>query len=80
MKVEHIGSNQTVISGYSYQVLFSYNTPVVIHDIKEGLYLRTERKYTVTTRKHIGSFLSKIPDSRIKRIPQEAIEHLVNLM
>ena len=54
MTVNNIGSNMTQIDGTS--VLFSYFMPVAAFIVGEGL-IRTDKKWSVTTSKHINKWL-----------------------
>jgi hypothetical protein len=57
MKLKVIGSNQTVVSyPDGVDVLFSYNTPVAVFVPGSG-YLRSSTKYSVTTSKHVNSWV-----------------------
>lgn len=80
MQIDRLGANETVIYHSLYTVLYSYDTPVVLYDVKEGLYLKTETFHSVTTSKHINKYLRGIPEGRVKLVPQGAINNLVNLM
>jgi len=55
MKIKSIGSNQTVLTKGSVQVLFSYETPVAVFVESRG-YFRTDKKHSVTTSKHINKW------------------------
>ena len=58
MKLNPIASNMTELelpSGVT--VLFSYKTPVAAQDV-DGFYWRTERKWSVTTSRHINKWLA----------------------
>jgi hypothetical protein len=57
MKLENLGSNKTVIYANDKTVFFSYNTPVAA--IVDGIEYKTSKKWSVTTSKHINSFVSK---------------------
>ena len=56
MKLSQIGSNQTEITtAKGNRVLYSYETPVAAWT-EQGAF-RTSTKYSVTTSKHINSYL-----------------------
>jgi len=57
MKLDILGSNKTAIHSNNKTVFFSYNTPVAA--IIDGQEYRTSHKFSVTTSKHINSFVSK---------------------
>ena len=59
MKLNPVAQNQTEVelpSGVT--VFFSYKTPVAAHIPGEGYY-RTDKRWSVTTSRHIGQFLSR---------------------
>jgi hypothetical protein len=57
MQITPIASNMTELELSNYvRILFSYKTPVAVYDGK-GNYYRTEKKWSVTTSKHINKWL-----------------------
>jgi len=59
MKLNQIGSNQTVVElNNNTSVLFSYKTPVAANI--DGKWYRTEHKFSVTTSRHINTWLDGI--------------------
>ena len=56
MRVIPNGSNQTIIEGKGCRVLYSYETPVAL-EAPNGKYYRTDKKWSVTTSKHINKFI-----------------------
>ena len=56
MKVKSIGSNQTEVSANGCRVLYSYETPVALQ-APSGKYYKTDRKWSVTTSKHINRWV-----------------------
>ena len=60
MKVKSIGSNQTEVSANGCRVLYSYETPVAL-EAPSGKYYKTDRKWSVTTSKHINRFVGGSP-------------------
>ncbi len=60
MKLNPIAANQTEleISDGCVTVLFSYKTPVAAHVAGEGFY-KTDKRWSVTTSKHIGQFIAR---------------------
>lgn len=56
MKITNLGSNKTVLDLGDKKVYFSYNTPIVA-SIDGELYA-TNKKYSVTTSKHMTQFLN----------------------
>lgn len=72
MKLTSLGSNQTQLElSNGTRVLFSYETPVAA--VIDGVMYRTEKKWSVTTSKHITQFGAKTAETR----PQEFFDNLV---
>ena len=75
MKVNSIGSNQTVITSSldrsTVEVLYSYETPVAVRG--PTMNYKTERKWSVTTSKHINKFLPQ-DQSRVEIVPQDDLD------
>ena len=60
MKINNVGSNMTELATNSGAViLFSYSTPVAAM-LPSGQYIRTEKKYSVTTTRHINKWLQGV--------------------
>jgi hypothetical protein len=55
MKIRNIGSNQTEVNISNGVVLVSYETPVAA--IIDGVRYRTQKKWSVTTSRHINQWL-----------------------
>ena len=77
MRIKNIGSNQTVVvsklpNGRTLEVLFSYETPVAVR--RPTVDYKTERKWSVTTSKHINKFLPQC-QSRVQIVPQEDLDN-----
>jgi hypothetical protein len=51
-----LGANRTQVDINGNVVFFSYNTPVAAN-LREGGFVRTDTKYSVTTSKHITQWL-----------------------
>ena len=60
MKVKSIGSNQTEVTSNGCRVLYSYETPVALQG-PSGKYYKTDRKWSVTTSRHINKWV--VPNS-----------------
>jgi len=56
MKLQNMGSNKTKLIKDNWEIFFSYNTPVVATDC-QGRWFVTDKKWSVTTSKHINQFL-----------------------
>jgi hypothetical protein len=84
MKINHIGSNMTELKldGPDHiTILFSYNTPVAAfglspawHEAHGAGYIRTEKKWSVTTSKHINKWLDGV---NAAKVPQSTLDSLV---
>lgn len=73
MKLNPIGSNRTVLSlDNGTEVFFSYKTPVAAFVPGKG-YVRTDRKWSVTTSKHINAWLNGPAET----VPQAYLDSLV---
>ena len=60
MKINNVGSNMTELSTNSGAViLFSYSTPVAAL-LPSGQYVRTEKKYSATTTRHVNKWLQGV--------------------
>ena len=70
-----LGANKTVLYSRTFQeslrVFYSYDTPVVIESIRDGQWFKTDTKHSVTTSKHINSFIPKgTHTDKITTVPQ----------
>jgi hypothetical protein len=74
MKLKTIGSNQTEVIINGNTILFSYNTPVAAC-LAEGGFIRTSKKWSVTTSKHIVAWLNK---ANAKEVEQSVLDNLAN--
>ena len=74
LKLTILGSNQTEVSLDNKRVLFSYNTPVAAWVSGIG-YIRTDKKFSVTTSKHITLWLA---GNTARTVPQSEIEALLS--
>jgi len=73
MKINPLGANKTVLTlADGTEVLFSYGTPVAAFVPGQG-WLRTERRWSVTTSKHITQWLPGKAEER----PQAFFDNLV---
>jgi len=59
MKVKNYGSNQTIVEDNGCSVLYSYETPVALIVMPGNRAYKTDRKWSVTTSKHINQWLRK---------------------
>ena len=60
MKINNVGSNMTeLVTNSGAVILFSYSTPVAAL-LPSGQYIRTEKKYSVTTTRHINKWLQGV--------------------
>lgn len=72
MSINPVGSNQTELSTESATVLFSYKTPVAAN--VGGKFYRTEKRWSVTTSKHINQWLD---GAAAETKPQEYFDNLI---
>jgi hypothetical protein len=76
MKLRQIASNQTELSlPCGSVVFFSYETPVAAM-LPSGRYIRTEKKWSVTTSKHLNKWLAAVSDC-VELVPQSDLHNLV---
>lgn len=77
MKLNPIGANQNEVEIKNVLVLFSYKTPVAVRH-GDGTFSKTSKKWSVTTSKHINSWLRGFglePD-KVHTISQEYLDSL----
>lgn len=83
LSIKPLGANQTELTlDDGTTVFFSYKTPVAAHIPGEGYY-RTEKKWSVTTSRHISNFLRNASGSSNTRTtvkPQEWFDTLASGM
>jgi hypothetical protein len=74
---KNIASNQTEVEVGDTIIFFSYNTPVAAFIPGEG-YVVTDRKWSVTTSKHVSQWLSRHGVSRanVSTVPQTFLDDL----
>ena len=76
MKLKTIAANQTELTlSCGAVVFFSYETPVAAM-LPSGQYIRTDKKWSVTTSKHLNKWLISVSDS-VKMVPQDDLYRLV---
>ena len=59
-KLKQLASNMTLIETPRHNVLFSYATPVACYDKHTYDYYRTNKKWSVTTSRHINKWLDGV--------------------
>ena len=75
MKLTPIAANQTEVSyNNGTQVFFSYRTPVTAYVPSQG-YIRTAKKWSVTTSRHINKWLGGV--NNVTEVTQEQLNKLV---
>ena len=74
MRLTKIGSNKTELHTGSVTILYSYDTPVAASNWSTGERFRTEKKHSVTTTKHINSWLK---GEFAHPMPQEFFDNMV---
>lgn len=77
IRLEKIGSNQTVLHLKEVQVLFSYETPVAYRSKVSSTAYVTEEHYSRTTTKHINAFVKHV--TKVHKVVQEAINEKLDL-
>lgn len=71
--LQHLAPNQTVLAlDNGTEILFSYSTPVAAFVPGRG-YVKTDRRYSVTTSKHINGWAGKTAAT----VPQNELNALV---
>jgi len=78
MQLNRIGNNETVVSfDNGTEVLFSYDTPVAGRRFVDGVLqvFKTEKKWSVTTSKHINKYL-KTFNAEAVELPQYELDNL----
>jgi len=73
MKLRKVGSNQSVLETNQATVFFSYETPVVV--VAGGKFFKTDQHFSLTTSKHIKSFLKGV---KAEAVPQSFIESFLD--
>ena len=77
MRLRQLGSNTTQITYDLHtgkmDILFSYETPVAAWIPNRG-YIRTQKKFSVTTTKHINQWLQ---GAEAQEVPQSQLEELI---
>ena len=75
MQLTPIAANQTEVSyNNGTQVFFSYRTPVAAYLPSQG-YIRTAKKWSVTTSRHINKWLGGV--NNVTEVTQEQLNNLV---
>ena len=75
MKLTPIAANQTEVSyNNGTQVFFSYRTQVAAYLPSQG-YIRTAKKWSVTTSRHINKWLGGV--NNVTEVTQEQLNNLV---
>ena len=71
--ITKLGANETQVNNNGYLILYSYNTPVAVRQIASGKEWRTNKKWSVTTSKHLNKWCS--PDAKL--VEQSVIDSIV---
>ena len=71
IKLKQLASNMTCLYKDGNAILFSYQTPVAVYDVKRDEYLRTETKFSQTTSRHINKWLQGV---KAITVSQQTIE------
>ena len=78
MYLKPIKNNMNELELNGTRVLFSYNTPVACHVIGKG-FLKTNKKWSITTSKHINQWLKMNNAGSVQEVDQSIIENIVKL-
>ena len=76
MKLRQIASNMTELYINGHEVLFSYQTPVAVFHAEDG-YVRTSKKWSSTTSRHINKWLANRYAGNVTEAPQDFFDSLV---
>ena len=68
--------NEVRLNGTS--ILFSYKTPVACHVIGKG-YIKTSKKWSATTSKHINQWLKMNGAGSVQEVDQSIIDNVLKL-
>ena len=74
MKVKKLGSNQTEVSTEKAKILVSYSTPVAACMNDGSGFIRTSKKWSVTTSRHINKWLE---GANAKEVDQSVLDSLL---
>ena len=74
MKVKNSGSNQTEVSTEKAKILVSYSTPVAACMNDGSGFIRTSKKWSVTTSRHINKWLE---GANAKEVDQSVLYSLL---
>jgi hypothetical protein len=73
MKLNAIAANQTEVEIAGNTVFFSYKTPVAAN-LAEGGLIRTNKRWSVTTSRHINKWLA---GASAKEVDQSVLDNLI---
>lgn len=71
--LKKLGNNETQVEQNGYSILYSYNTPVAVRHVASGNEWITNKKWSVTTSRHINKWCS--PSA--KSVEQSVIDSIV---
>lgn len=71
--LKKLGNNETQVEQHGYLILYSYNTPVAVRHCASGNEWKTNKKWSVTTSRHINKWCS--PSA--KSVEQSVIDSIV---
>lgn len=84
MKLKPLASNMTSLTfdkdGERHEILFSYETPVAARILSsDGMtYVKTDKRWSVTTSRHINKFLPTGDDINTIEMPQAYFDNLIS--
>lgn len=77
LSLRQIAPNQTLVCTEKATILFSYRVPVAAYLPSERRCIRTEKRYSVTTSKHINKWLATYSHLLVDTVPQAEIDALL---
>ena len=73
MNLTPVKANMTELEISQGRILFSYKTPVAFFDNLSGVYMKTTKKWSNTTTRHINQWVN----GRVIPMPQEFFDNLI---
>lgn len=82
MKLNIVKPNVTELIKDNFKIIFSYNTPIMIHFINTGNVSITKQKYSNTTTRHIKTWLAdnNVSDMNQFKVEQSEIDQIASLI
>jgi hypothetical protein len=77
VQLNPVGANQNEVTLGNITVFFSYKTPVAYLDHETGIAYRTNKKWSVTTSKHINNWLKDNDLETVNTIDQSLLDGIL---